>query len=586
MTVRTASGGLHYIFRMPFGMEARGGNNKFGPGVDVKAHGGYVVGAGSMISQGKADIGVRYVVEGEGPNGEWPKIAEAPQWLIDECKQARPKDKQAGERIADETPEAVQQAWRQMETWPAGDDPDAGDEAAYRHAAQLADLGLEQGTTAEIVHTWNETLDHPMNAERLEQKVENAYLYRQNPIGNRSPDTEGFEPLDETPVAPYAKSGGLKLLSLAEAAAMALEMNAEPLIEDLLVINALSVIYGESSQGKTFVAMDLDYHIAAGLPWAGREVKQGAVVYLAAEGGAGVYKRLAVLAKAHGKAEVPFYVIPGALDLLHGSEGRNELIAKVKQAAEKAGIPVVKITVDTLSRAIAGGDENSSVDMGKFVKQCDAIREATGAHLTIIHHSGKDAAKGARGWSGVRGASDTEIEVKDKKILVRKMRDGDDNQSFGFELCTDDIDKDKRGKLVTSCYIEVLTSQQVQEKEARAKAKKERDDDDRLIEAMQKKSFKAGEAAMWLREKAGRELKAGKAPGTSDEPMLKATREKLEILVAKGRLTVARGTPGAPDLYTKTEDNPPGVFEHPLSTCCDYVFAAFRGGCAGWGGRM
>jgi hypothetical protein len=48
--------------------------------------------------------------------------------------------------------------------------------------------------------------------------------------------------------------------------------------------------------------------------------------------------------------------------------------------------------------------------------------------------------------------------------------------------------------------------------------------------------------------------------------MLKATREKLEILVAKGRLTVAGGTPGAPDLYTKTEDNPPGVFEHPLST--------------------
>ena len=50
-------------------------------------------------------------------------------------------------------------------------------------------------------------------------------------------------------------------------------------------------------EGKTFIAIDVSFHIALGRPWTGRKTRQGCVVYVAAEGGRGVYKRLAALRK-------------------------------------------------------------------------------------------------------------------------------------------------------------------------------------------------------------------------------------------------------------------------------------------------
>jgi hypothetical protein len=49
--------------------------------------------------------------------------------------------------------------------------------------------------------------------------------------------------------------------------------------------------------------------------------------------------------------------------------------------------------------------------MGLALSHCKHIYEVTGAIVLLVHHSGKDAAKGARGWSGIRAAADTEIEI-------------------------------------------------------------------------------------------------------------------------------------------------------------------------------
>jgi len=53
---------------------------------------------------------------------------------------------------------------------------------------------------------------------------------------------------------------------------------------------------------------------------------------------------------------------------------------------------------------MSGGDENSGKDMGRVIAHCKAFHKATGALVLLIHHSGKDDTKGARGWSGTRGA--------------------------------------------------------------------------------------------------------------------------------------------------------------------------------------
>ena len=106
---------------------------------------------------------------------------------------------------------------------------------------------------------------------------------------------------------------------------------------------------------------------------------------------------------------VHLYVLPAGVDLCRSAADTKAIIIALAEIAEAAAVELV--VVDTLSRALAGGNENSPDDMGAFVRNCDKIRQATGAHLMAIHHTGKDEARGARGHSLIKAAADTELEV-------------------------------------------------------------------------------------------------------------------------------------------------------------------------------
>lgn len=75
-------------------------------------------------------------------------------------------------------------------------------------------------------------------------------------------------------------------------------------------------------------------------------------------------------------------------------------------------MPVRLVVIDTLARCFGGNDENDARDMGAFIEGCDVIKQKTGATVLVVHHSGKDEAKGARGSSSFRAALDAEFNVK------------------------------------------------------------------------------------------------------------------------------------------------------------------------------
>jgi len=181
-----------------------------------------------------------------------------------------------------------------------------------------------------------------------------------------------------------------------DAAQAAMDETPDPLIAGLLDAGAFSVIYGDSNSGKTFVALDIGYHVSTGALWNERTVKRGLVVYVAAEGGTRIRKRLAALKKHHGnKGAAPlFALIRYPIDLRSNDANVKELIALISKAEEETAEKCVWVIVDTLSRAMAGGDENSPVDMGRVVAAADLLRDETGAHFTYVHHTGKDAARG------------------------------------------------------------------------------------------------------------------------------------------------------------------------------------------------
>ena len=112
------------------------------------------------------------------------------------------------------------------------------------------------------------------------------------------------------------------------------------------------------------------------------------------------------------------------------------------------------LIVDTLSRAMAGGDENSPVDMGRIVASADRFRAETGAHFTYVHHTGKDAARGARGHSLLRAATDTELETTASALALTKQRDGELGFKIGFKLVDLVIGEDAAGNCIKSAVVE------------------------------------------------------------------------------------------------------------------------------------
>jgi hypothetical protein len=455
LQTQTWSDGAHVIMRLPEGVTVSNDQDgKLGHGIDVRSHHGYIVAPGSEIA------GKYYRVASDG------RIGLAPKELIAECKKPRPKSQNAGQRICDED----DTTFELIERYLASKHVPKANEGSRNHIAVVVanrfyDFAAKNDTCRHYLLAWNEKYsDPPLDESELRTVAGSAERTRQKSIGCDHPMAPGFEPteIDESkrpelptpkPAEPTKLTRGLYYVPFDVAAAGALELAAEPLIKGLLDRGAMSVWYGESNTGKTFVALDAAWHVAAGQKWAGMRVRQGAVLYLAPEGGQGIYKRAAAILGRRPGA-VPLYIVPCPVNLLRADA---DLRALTDMAAniEKLGTKIELIVVDTLSRALAGGDENSSVDMGGLVRNFDALRSIVGAHLAVVHHTGKDKARGARGHSLLRAATDTEIEIADRTVTPTKQRDMDSNKPLTFRLVPVRLGADPDGEPVTSCVVEM-----------------------------------------------------------------------------------------------------------------------------------
>ena len=234
------------------------------------------------------------------------------------------------------------------------------------------------------------------------------------------------------------------------------------IVEGLLTAGSTSMIFGQSNSGKTFLALDLGCAVARGEPWMGRRVNGGLVVYVAAESVGSVRGRLHAYQQHHGIALSNLIVVQHPLNLMSDHEV-EELVENIRKAEEQAGAKCQLIVGDTLARMTVGAKENAVEDMGVVIANSDRIRRATGAHVCLIHHSGKDADKGARGHSSLRAAVDTEIEVAavldeegelvGRRARVTKQRDLRGGDEINFDLEVVEIGISQWGCPVTSCVV-------------------------------------------------------------------------------------------------------------------------------------
>jgi hypothetical protein len=229
----------------------------------------------------------------------------------------------------------------------------------------------------------------------------------------------------------------------------------DPLIEDFYSLNSTGIKYAPGGVGKTVLLLDQMAHVALGRAWEGHAVHAGHVVYVCAEGQAFLPERLQALLLKLGVREIPrLHILPVRLQLLEARTVAGLIATFAHELPEQP----VWVAFDTVSRTSGGADEDNASDMRDYLDAMDRIRDATGAFVDAIHHSGKDESRGARGSSVLRDNPDTVILLSqtDGTTMMKcdKQRGGSAHFApFAFRVKALALDEDGRrtGPVLEAC---------------------------------------------------------------------------------------------------------------------------------------
>lgn len=465
--VETPSGGGHLIFRHAPGLRSSAG--QIGPGVDVRAEGGFVVAAGAVNGMGAYRLLSGSLKDDLPP---WPEALMAPSRPPREAGQSEPTGlpfhvvKAAlfalpndGDAFASrdewlrigmalhaesDGSEEGQEAWDEWSSqWPGYDS--GATEAAWEsfHAGG--------GVTGWAIINEAEGFgwsDPALTELRRIEAMEEARADFADVISAEEEaeiDALIYGPKEAPP------SRGLTFLSPAECALLP----ARPyVIKGLLAEGDVAAIVGAPGAGKSLLAPRLGYAVAQGEEVFGWRTRQGGVLYVAAEDGHGMRGRLSALRQEHGEAEA-FHLVGGVSDLLSKA---GQL--KALRAAVKARRPALVI-IDTLAVAFPGLEENCAEGMGQVVAAARALT-TWGAAVVLIHHDTKAGDGLPRGHSLLNGALDMSLALtKDDDGVVTgrmsKNRNGPSDLSLTFSIGTRHLGTDDDGDPIMTAICEEAT---------------------------------------------------------------------------------------------------------------------------------
>lgn len=181
-------------------------------------------------------------------------------------------------------------------------------------------------------------------------------------------------------------------------------------------------------------------------------------MYIVGEGGIGVPRRVRAWENVHGVKVDNLALVNRPVFPVRAQEVQ-QVVKAARDVEAKKGKPVQLIVIDTLARCFGGNDENDAKDMGAFIEGCDTIKRETGATVLVVHHSGKDDTKGARGSSAFRAALDAEFNVRREGeggaiiLTCTKMKDAEEPRPAAFDLREAELFTDRDGELVASLVL-------------------------------------------------------------------------------------------------------------------------------------
>jgi hypothetical protein len=323
-----------------------------------------------------------------------------------------------------------------------------GNQRTYDLAAELAGLCPDSDVVASLLKDiWNPACQPPWEDEEIDTFVANAFHYRQDPPGNK--DDAGL--ISET----FAGGFGLALLDTPptvkaekpkkQSRFMILhekDMDNRPeptwIIKDLIPDDSVCLWLGASQTFKSFLLQDAMLGVAAGTETFGDIPDPGVCLYAALEDMNGVIgPRRKAWKSARGITDVDNFRASPAPRIEHHDD-IDEWMDEIERDLKGARLRMVAI--DTAGKAIGGQNENESAVVRQFWSVCDALRERFGCTVVAVHHSGKDASRGARGSSAWQGDFDTIVEVKrpsmqhlNVEVTVTKHKNAADGKKWMFK---------------------------------------------------------------------------------------------------------------------------------------------------------
>jgi hypothetical protein len=527
---QTGSGGYHLVWRMPPDFEPTNSRGRLPRGLDVRGTGGQIVAPPSESGKGGylviADVEIvdapawlldlirpatyepSNVVRGSvetigtyGPGQDHRVNAYASKTMQARCDELA----RAPEGLRNDT--AFRVACRLWELVNAGWVPRDGAHGRYIEACAAADAASGAGSSfpeAEAESVWHKAWrkvggtaavmpDDMMHGEVFPfgQPAPGVSLTSTGaPAGTGEQAGEGstqaglFVDPGATGAATSmqqglpAQTGGVQQMQHApiEMLRARLRTGAEfaalppprPLVAGLLDLESIAYMIGKSGSYKSFIALDLACHVACDMPWRGRRVHGGTVLYLCAEGQSGAHLRVGAWMRTHGRQDTGQLLV---LDLPVQARDPVMWTAFTELCRELGPVLVV---IDTQARCSLGFEENSNSDMSLFVGQVDALREATGACVLVIHHIGRNGSA-ARGASAIDGAQDAELRVERGAVPLSctvstdKEKDRPDNVAIPIKLDVVAMGWNPlTGEDITSLVVSADVPQELNELEALA----------------------------------------------------------------------------------------------------------------------
>jgi hypothetical protein len=257
----------------------------------------------------------------------------------------------------------------------------------------------------------------------------------------------------------------------------------EYLIQDFLVLNEITFVFGAPKQFKTFLVLAALLCVALGIDFFGRKVQQRKVLYLIGEGGDAFIGRIKAWQALNNVPALKknFLVLPRTVNLFDDNDVRKA-VAEVEAQGFRPDIAAI----DTLGRSMGDADEKTK-DFNKIFANLDRLRQQYWPGLTeiVLSHTKKGELV-FRGPQVIAGNGDNLMYVarvaKELKANVTCdfCRNATEFETFGFTLAPQPVltDKGMQDFLVVNALTEVAQEDAAAGDKKAGKETREHDLDD------------------------------------------------------------------------------------------------------------